>query len=101
MRIDKYDISADGLNFILSDVKINDVIDDKGVKSKNFGKEMLVNKRFYTSVDGLLRSIAKNELMTSMNEFPGFKSVLDAFVFNLSFIEAEIIKAVKESKWVN
>ena len=94
MRVDKYDISAseNGLNIVVSEVKI---VTDK--KSKNFGKEKLSNEKFYTSVGGFLRGIAQNELMASLNDCNGFKSVIDAFVANLSVIEEDIIKAVKGS----
>jgi len=90
MRIDDYDITSDGQQFILSDVKIN-----TDEESKNFGKEMLVNKKYYTSVDGLLSSIAKNELMISVSNFDSVKDVIDTFKVNLLYLQDEIINAVK------
>ena len=93
MRFDKYDIKADGNQFILNEVKINDTVKD-GVKSKNFGNEQLVSPSYHTSWEGVLRKLSKLELMASVSEFDTIEGVVDDFMNNMSRLEGEAKKVL-------
>ena len=89
MRIDKYDISADTNQFILSEVRV--VTDEK---SKNFGETVLVNKTFHTSWEGLLIGLSKREMKESVKIFSDIKEVENAFKFSLMHLSGEIKEAL-------
>ena len=85
MRIDNYDITSDGNQFIVNEVKVN-----TNKESKNYQKEMLVNPNYFTSVSGLLSHIAKNELMVSVNTFDTIDGAVCGFKSSLAAVEHQI-----------
>lgn len=90
MIIDGYEIKSDANQFIVKEIKIN-----KDEDSKNFNKEMMVNARYFTSVQAVLSYIASNELMVSVNEFDSVETVISDFKISLKLIENQIKEACK------
>lgn len=91
MRIDKCDISAtdNKLQFVLSTVT---TVKDK--KSKNFGNETLTNPSYHSSWGGVVRKLAKLELMGAIRELDGVEAAKERFVANLMRFEDEITKVL-------
>ena len=91
MRIDKYDISAtdNKLQFVLSTVTTV-----KNKKAKNFGNESLSNQSYHSTWGGVVRKLAKLELMDAVSELDGVEASTERFVNNLMQFESEIKKVL-------
>jgi len=91
MRFGQYDISAtdNKLQFVVATVA---TVKDK--KSKNFGNETLSNQSYHSSWGGVVRKLAKLELMDAVSELDGVEATKERFVNNLMQFESEIKKVL-------
>lgn len=95
MRIGQYDITNDssGNQFILSEASI---VTDKD--SKNFGKEILSRKRYFTSWQGMLSYVASNEMMDLVGGITELSDCITEFKSRLDSIAKDLEDEYKKEK---
>ena len=85
-----YALSADDMNIILMERKVN-----KDAKSKNFGNEYYINIGYYGNIESLLKNLVNKRIMLEVSE----NDTLDALVLSveryISLLYTDVAEVVK------
>jgi len=85
-----YTLSADSMNIILHQRKVNQKED-----SKNFGKEYYSTIGYYSSVEALLKALINKQIQINLAEQTTLESLVNSVETYVSLLHDNVVKVVK------
>ena len=87
---DDYSISADDLNILLHERKVN-----QRECTKNFGKEYYSVIGYYSSVESVLRALVNKRIQLGIAEQTTLESLVNSVETYVSLLHDDVVKGVK------